>query len=102
MIKVEIKNEDLRRFVIDDMHWKMDLPAFIKEVATCTQGGAYLATFEILKRLLQILVERVKEIDDPVLHLIMIDLCLYEGCHDPSMTAIKKKLRDYLTENKLY
>ena len=92
----KIESNNVKQYVMNDMVWKVDLPAFLKEVAEGTKGGPYGVCFNILNEVLTILTERAIELDDPALNIIMLNLSLYEGSHDKNIRQIIEELRNQI------
>lgn len=86
-------NINVLSYVMNDMAWKIDLPKFLKEIQECSKSTPHSASFKVLGYVLSILVERAIELDDPVLHIIMLNLSLYEGSHDDDAKDVIEKLR---------
>ena len=59
----------------------------------------YAITFKILAQVLNVLVERAIEINDPALNIIMLNLGLYEGAHE-NVDEVISQLRKLITGNK--
>lgn len=96
----EIKSKTVRDYVMYDMVWKVDLPSLLKEIAECSKSVPYAKTFKILAQVLNVLTERVIEINDPALNIIMLNLGLYEGAHDKNVDEVISQLRKLITDNK--
>ena len=96
----KIKSKTVRDYVMNDMVWKVDLPSFLKEIAECSKSIPYAKTFNILARVLGILVERAIEINDPALNIIMLRLGLYDEAHDKNVDEVISRLRKLITDNK--
>ena len=96
----KIKSKTVRDYVMNDMVWKVDLPAFLKEIVQCSSNTPYAITFKILAQVLNVLIERAIEINDPALNIIMMNLGLYEGVHDKNACEVISKLRKLITDNK--
>ena len=86
---VPIKGKRIRKQVFDEMAWKIDIPNFIKETMS-NPGNPYAITFKILGILLEALAERAIELNDPALNILMLQMGLYEGCHDENKDMIKE------------
>lgn len=86
-------------YVMNDMSWKCDLPAFLKECQLCSDGNAYDVCWNLLRRILVMLSERAIELNDPVLNIIMLNLSLYEGSHDKNVGEVIAKLREQIKGN---
>ena len=100
----KIKSKKVKDYVMNDMVWKIDLPAYLKEIAENSRNTPYPVTFTILTSILEILAVRAIEIDDPALNIIMMNLGLYEGVHDKNAgenIAKLRKLIDKSTDNKI-
>ena len=97
----KIKNKAIRDYVMNDMSWKCDLPAFLKECQLCSEGNAYDVCWNLLRRILVILTERCIEINDPVLNIIMLNLSLYEGSHGKEWVETIEKLRQIIKDKNL-
>ena len=97
---MEIKSKSVQNYVMNDMAWKFDLPSFLKETAECSKSVPYAMTFKILAQVLNVLIERAIEINDPALNIIMLNLGLYEGAHDKNVDEVISKLRKLITDNK--
>lgn len=95
---IPIKDEDIRRYVLNENVWKVDLPSFIMETRNAN-GRMYNIVYSILFRILHMLIVRCIEINDPVLNIIMIDLALYEGSHTEEAKIWKEQLRKEILEN---
>lgn len=95
----KIKSKTVRDYVMNDMVWKVDLPAFLKEIVECSSNTPYAITFKILAQVLNVLIERAIEINDPALNIIMLNLGLYEGAHDKNACEVISKLRKLITDN---
>lgn len=89
----EIKSKKVRDYVMNDIVWKIDLPAYLKEIAENSRNTPYPITFTILTSILEILAVRAIEIDDPALNIIMMNLGLYEGVHNKNAGEIIAQLR---------
>lgn len=76
MIKI---GDNVLNYVLSDLSWKVDFPAFIKEVSEGSKTAPYAITFQLLNNIIGILAERAIEINDPALNIIMFRLSLYEG-----------------------
>ena len=96
----KIKSKTVRDYVIDDMVWKVDLPKFLKEISECSVNVPYAASFRILAQVLNVLIERAIEINDPALNFIMLRLGLYEGAHDKNVDVVISQLRKLITGDK--
>ena len=96
----KIESKTVWDYVMNDMVWKVDLPSFLKEIAECSKSVPYAITFKILVQVLNVLVERAIEINDPALNIIMLNLGLYEGAHDKNVDEVISKLRKLITGNK--
>lgn len=94
----KIKSKTVRDYVMNDMVWKVDLPSFLKGTAECSKSVPYAMTFKILAQVLNVLVERAIEIDDPALNIIMMNLGLYEGVHDKNAGEVISKQRKLITD----
>ena len=94
----KIKSKAVRDYVMNDLVWKVDLPAFLKEIAECSCNTPYAITFNILAQVLNILIERAIEINDPALNIIMMNLGLYEGVHDKNAGEVISKQRKLITD----
>ena len=92
MIKL---SKEVRDCVLNDMTWKVDLPALLKEIHNIP-GSPYTITFNILKELLVVLVTRAIEIDDPALNIIMMKLALYDGAHTEEGRKKVEALQDLI------
>ena len=95
----KIKSKTVRDYVMNDMVWKVDLPAFLKEIVECSPNTHYAITFKILAQVLNVLIERAIEINDPALNIIMMNIGLYEGVHDKNAGEVISKLRKLITDN---
>lgn len=95
----KIKSKTVRDYVMNDVVWKVDLPAFLKEIVECSSNTPYAITFKILAQVLNVLIERAIEINDPALNIIMLNLGLYEGAHDKNVNEIISQLRKLITGN---
>ena len=87
-----IKSDCVKEYVMNDMALKIDLPSFLHEIATATKNTAYPVCFNILNKVLSILAQRAIELDDPALHIIMLNLSLYEDSHNEDINDIREKL----------
>ena len=96
----KIKSKTVQDYVMNDTVWKVDLPAFLKEIVECSSNTPYAITFKILAQVLNILTERAIEINDPALNIIMLNLGLYEGAHDKNVDEVISQLRKLITGNK--
>ena len=96
----EIKSENVKNYVMDDMAWIVDLPKFLKEISECSKNVPYGAAFRILAQIFKVLTERAIEINDPALNIIMMHLGLYEGVHDKNANEVISQLRKLITDNK--
>lgn len=96
----KIKSKTVQDYVMNDMVWKVDLPAFLKEIVEYSSNTPYAITFKILAQILNILIERAIEINDPALNIIMLNLGLYEGVHDKNAGEVISKQRKLITGNK--
>lgn len=94
----KIKSKAVRDYVMNDMVWKVDLPAFLKEIVECSSNTPYAITFKILAQVLNVLIERAIEINDPALNIIMMNLGLYEGVHDKNAGEVISKQRKLITD----
>ena len=94
----KIKSKTVRDYVMNDMLWKVDLPAFLKEIVECSSNTPYAITFKILAQVLNVLIERAIEINDPALNIIMLNLALYEGAHDKNVNDVISQLRKLITD----
>lgn len=86
-------------YVMNDMTWKVDLPAFLKEAHDGSKNAPYAATFNCVLRLLSILAERAIEINDPALNIIMLNLSLIEGSHNHTfynnaVSEMRKRIKE--------
>lgn len=77
-------SDTVLNYVFNDLSWKVDVPAFMKEVYGGSKTSPYAVTFNILFHVLQILAMRAQELNDPALNIIMLNLSLFEGSHDKS------------------
>ena len=96
----EIKSMNVQNYVMNDMVWKVDLPKFLKEISECSINVPYAASFRILAQVLNVLTERVIEINDPALNIIMLRLGLYDGAHDKNVDEVISQLRKLIIDNK--
>ena len=94
----KIKSKTVRDYVMNDMVWKVGLPAFLKEIVECSSNTPYAITFNILAQVLNVLIERAIEINDPALNIIMLNLGLYEGAHDKNVDEVISKLRKLIAD----
>lgn len=94
----KIKSKTVQDYVMNDMVWKVDLPSFLKEIAECSKSVPYSMTFKILVQVLNVLVERAIEINDPALNIIMLNLGLYEVAHDKNVDEVISQLRKLITD----
>lgn len=94
----EIKSQRVYDYVTNGLVWKVDLPAFLKEITECTVGAPYARTFKILYDILAILAERSIELNDPALNVIMSNLSLYDGSHTKEHLEKVDKLRKHIVE----
>ena len=94
----KIKSKTVRDYVMNDVVWKVDLPAFLKEIVECSSNTPYAITFKILAQILNILIEMAIEINDPALNIIMMNLGLYEGVHDKNAGEVISKQRKLITD----
>ena len=95
----KIKSKTVRDYVMNDMVWKVDLPAFLKEIVECSSNTPYAITFKILAQVLNVLIERAIEINDPALNIIMLRLGLYDEAHDKNVDEVISRLRKLITDN---
>ena len=95
----KIKSKTVRDYVMNDMVWKVDLPAFLKEIVECSSNTPYAKTFKILAQVLNVLTERAIEINDPALNIIMLRLGLYDEAHDKNVDEVISRLRKLITDN---
>lgn len=95
----EVKDKGVLNYVMNDLSWKADLPAYLKEIKECSQNTPYAKTFTIVADILQILARRAIELNDPVLNIIMLNLSLYEGSHDKNASEVKDKLREQIKQS---
>ena len=95
----KIKSKNVQNYVMNDVVWKVDLPAFLKEIVECSSNTPYDITFKILAQVLNVLIERAIEINDPALNIIMLNLGLYEGANDKNVGDVISKLRKLITDN---
>lgn len=86
-------------YVMSDMSWKCDLPAFLEECQLCTSGNAYDVCWNLMRRILVILTQRAIELNDPILNIIMLNLSLYEGSHDNDIDGVRSTLREQIKGN---
>lgn len=70
--KLKVFNED------NDMYFDMDVPAFLKEIAENTKTPMYPSCWVVLKSLLAQVAQRAIELNDPILHVLMLRMRLYE------------------------
>lgn len=49
----KIKSKTVRDYVMNDVVWKVDLPAFLKEIVECSSNTPYAITFKILAQVLK-------------------------------------------------
>lgn len=96
----KIKSKTVQDYVMNDMVWKVDLPAFLKEIVECSTNVPYAASFRILAQVLNVLTERAIEINDPALNIIMLRLGLYDGAHDKNVDEVISQLRNLIIDNK--
>lgn len=94
----KIKSKAVRDYVMNDLVWKVDLPAFLKEIVECSSNTPYAITFKILAQVLNVLIERAIEINDPALNIIMMNLGLYEEVHDKNAGEVISKQRKLITD----
>lgn len=94
----KIKSKAVRDYVMNDLVWKVDLPAFLKEIVECSSNTPYAITFKILAQVLNVLIERAIEINDPALNIIMMNLGLYEGVHDKNAGEVISKQRKLIAD----
>lgn len=95
----KIKSKAVRDYVMNDLVWKVDLPAFLKEIVECSSNTTYAITFNILAHVLNVLTERAIEINDPALNIIMLRLGLYDEAHDKNVDKVISRLRNLITDN---
>ena len=91
--------ENVRSYVMSDMSWKVDLPAFLKEAHDGAKNTPYAVTFNVVLRLLEVLAQRAQELNDPALNIIMLNLSLFEGSHDgkfyhKAVEEMRKKIQE--------
>ena len=94
----KIRSKTVRDYVMNDMLWKVNLPAFLKEIVECSSNTPYAITFKILAQVLNVLIERAIEINDPALNIFMMNLGLYEGVHDKNACEVISKQRKLITD----
>lgn len=94
----KIKSKKVQDYVMNDMVFKVDMPRLLKEIAECSKSTPYPVTFTIMTCVLEILVERAIEINDPALNIIMMNLGLYEGVHDENASKVISRLRKLITD----
>ena len=92
----KIRNKAILHYVMADNVWKIDLPSFLQECQLCTNGGAYDVCWNLLRRILVILVERAIELNDPALNIIMYRLSLYDESHTQTATENIRKMREFI------
>ena len=98
-LSMEKVGETVMSYVMNDMAWKVDLPAFLKEAHDGAKNSPYAVTFNCVLRLLTVLAERAREINDPALNIIMLNLSLFEGSHDhPFYHEAVSKMRERIKE----
>lgn len=95
----KIKNEAILQYVMADNVWKIDLPQFLEECQLCTNGNAYDVCWNLLRRILVILVERAIELNDPALNIIMYQLSLYDGSHTQTARENIIKMREFIKKS---
>lgn len=66
------------RFVDGGIAWRIHVPNLLNEIFCNPGTGMLTKPIQILGNILHELAELAVEIDDPRLHLMMIDLALYE------------------------
>lgn len=90
-------------YVMHDNVWKVDFPAYLKEIMDCSPHTPYKKTFAIVGQLLHILAQRAIEINDPALNIIMLNLSLYDGSHtDEAQEQIaeqRKIIKEYINQH---
>lgn len=86
-------------YVLDDLVWKVDLPALLNEIATASPHAPYTKCFSILAYSLKALAVRAIELEDPALNIIMLNLGLYDNSHAENIESIKQELRKEITIN---
>lgn len=95
----KIRNQAVLNYVMADNVWKVDLPQFLEECQLCTNGNAYDVCWNLLRRILVILVERAIELNDPALNIIMYRLSLYNDSHSQTATENIRKMRAFINAN---
>lgn len=88
----------VENYVMNDLVWKVDVPAFLNEIATASKNTPYKATFKLLNNILAILTQRAIELNDPALNIIMLNMGLYDNSHDKNIQEIKDKERNRISE----
>lgn len=88
----------VENYVMNDLVWKVDVPAFLQEIVTASRNTPYKATFKILNNVLAILAQRAIELNDPALNIIMLNLSLYDGSHGKDIKEIKARERNRILE----
>ena len=86
----------VRDCVLDEFAFKMDLPAFLNEIQTCTKNGPYSVCYGILCKQLAVLAQRAIELNDPALNIIMMNLSLYDNSHTDEGRDIVKRMREQI------
>lgn len=86
-----------------DLRWRIHMPNLLQEIMNNPGTGMLAKPLTILGHKLHDLAELAIEIDDPRLHLLMMDLTLYEigDPHETSMEDIEEarcKLMDAIAE----
>ena len=96
-------SDAVENYVLNDMSWKVDLPAWLKEIMECSKNGPYQKSYTITAHILSILAQRAVELNDAVLNVIMMNLALYEGVHTndgfDKVKALKQIIKDYKKRN---
>ena len=90
--------ERVKHYVLSDTSWKVDFPAFMKEVCEGSKTTPYAVTFRILNNVMSILAERAIELNDPALNIIMMRLALYEGAHSDAGKEVVCKMQDEIKQ----
>ena len=83
-----------------DTSWRIHMPNLLEEALTNPGASALARPLNILGQKLCELAELAIEIDDPRLHLIMLDLALYSAGHPPetSLDEISKTRKELLRQ----
>ena len=96
MIKNKVPRTKLNVFNDGDkLSLDVITPAFTKEACECSEKGIYAVCWNIFRNLLHQVAERAIEINDPILHVLMIRLNLYDIPNKERYKIIKKLKEEY-------